>query len=195
MQDYYHVLGITLTATALEIWQACVRARTRLKRRPAADPIFKAQLAEVEVGYDILGNPRRRIAYDIMLADEPPARLIHTSHHPDERLLNYARVGRRPSWRYFLSACYWFSTGPCLCANTLTKTRAAAFSWRYRRRFPTSRWITACTPSIIHFDYPAPSAIECAKTSTSPSENAATRYGAARERTRLTRRPSPVSTL
>ena len=95
MQDYYYVLGITPTATALEIELAYVRARTRLKRRPAADPIFKAQLAEVEVGYDILGNPRRRIAYDILLADEPPAPPIHPSHHPDERLLDYARVGRR----------------------------------------------------------------------------------------------------
>ena len=72
-----------------------MRARIGLKRRPAAAPIFKAQLAEVEVDYDILGNPRRRIAYDILLADEPPARLIHSSHHSDERLLNYARVGRR----------------------------------------------------------------------------------------------------
>ena len=95
MQDYYHVLGIAPTATALEIEQAYVRQRTRLKRRPAADPIFKAQLAEVEAGYGILGNPRRRIAYDILLAEEPPAPPAPPAQHPDERLSHYARVARR----------------------------------------------------------------------------------------------------
>ena len=95
MQDYYHVLGIAPTATALEIEQAYVRERTRLKRRPAADPVFKARLAAVEAGYGILGNPRRRIAYDILLAEDPPVLPAPPEHHPDERLLGYARVGRR----------------------------------------------------------------------------------------------------
>ena len=62
---------------------------------PLPTPFFKVQLAELEVGYDILGNPRWRIAYDILLADEPPARQIHPSHYPNERLLIYAWVGRR----------------------------------------------------------------------------------------------------
>ena len=95
MQDYYHILGIAPTATALEVEQAYVRARTRLKRRPAADPAFTARLAEVEASYAILGNPRRRIAYDILLAEEPPAPPAPLAQHPDERLFRYALVARR----------------------------------------------------------------------------------------------------
>lgn len=94
MQNYYHVLGVAPTATALEIEQAYLRQRTRLRRRPAADPAFKAQLEAVEAGYGILGNPRRRIAYDMLLAEEPLALPIPPSH-AEERLFRYARIARR----------------------------------------------------------------------------------------------------
>ena len=96
MQNYYHVLGIAPTATALQVEQAYLRERTRLKRLPTADPALKARLAAVEAGYGILGNPRRRLAYDVLLAEEPPAPSPQPSpRHPDERLLAYARVARR----------------------------------------------------------------------------------------------------
>jgi hypothetical protein len=53
---------------------------------------MKSRLADIETGYDILGNPLRRIAYDLLLEQEPvvPARVRR-----DERLLRYARVARR----------------------------------------------------------------------------------------------------
>ena len=95
MQNYYHVLGIAPTATALEIEQAYVRQRTRLKRLPAADPALQARLVAVEDGYGILANPRRRLAYDVLLAQEPPAPQARPPYHSDERLLGYALVARR----------------------------------------------------------------------------------------------------
>ena len=95
MQNYYHVLGIDSTATALEIEQAYLRQRTRLKRLPAADPARTARLAAVEAGYGILSHVRRRLAYDVLLAEEPPAPPARRPHYPDERLLGYARVARR----------------------------------------------------------------------------------------------------
>ncbi len=93
MQNYYRILGVAPSATAAQIEQAYARERARLKRLAATDRAMKARLAELETGFDILGNPRRRMAYDLLLAQEPgdatlPAR-------PDDRLLQYARVGRR----------------------------------------------------------------------------------------------------
>src|SRR5687767_14750789 len=92
MQNYYRVLGIGPMATAVEIEQAYARQRARLKRLATADRAMKARLAAVETGFDILGNPRRRIAYDLLLAQEPEAPAPR--RQPDERLLRYARVAR-----------------------------------------------------------------------------------------------------
>ena len=96
MQNYYHVLGIAPTATALQVEQAYVRERTRLKRLPAVDPALRARLAAVEAGYGILSNPRRRVVYDVLLAEEPPAApSLPAPHRPDEHLLAQALVARR----------------------------------------------------------------------------------------------------
>ena len=94
MQNYYRVLGISPTATALEIQQGYLRQRTRYKRLAAVDPAMKSRLVEVEAGFRILANPRRRIAYDVLRAQEPAApRPIHW--FAEERLLRNARVARR----------------------------------------------------------------------------------------------------
>ncbi len=93
MQNYYRVLRISPTATALEIEQGYLRQRARLKRL-SIDPAMKARLAEVEAGYGILGNPRRRLAYDVLRAQEPAGATARRAR-PDERLLRYARVARR----------------------------------------------------------------------------------------------------
>lgn len=95
MQNYYHVLGLAPTATALEIEQAYLRQRTRLKRLPAADAARKTRLAAVEDGYGILSNAQRRVAYDVLLAQEPPASAAPPPYHPNERLLGHAQVARR----------------------------------------------------------------------------------------------------
>ena len=92
MQNYYRVLGITATATALQIEQGYVRQRIRFKRLAATDPGMRARLAEVEAGYGILGHPRRRLAYDVLLAQE--SALAPALPHPDERLVRYAQVAR-----------------------------------------------------------------------------------------------------
>lgn len=91
MQNYYRVLGIGPLATALDIERAYVRQRARLKRLAAADRAMKARLVEVETGYEILGNPRRRLAYDVLLAQEPAPL---APPRPDEQLRRYARIGR-----------------------------------------------------------------------------------------------------
>ena len=93
MQNYYRVLGVGATATAVQIEEAYARQRARFKRLAVVDRVMKARLAEVDAGYDILGNPRRRLAYDLLLAQEPhdpnPPR-----HRAEEPLLRYARVAR-----------------------------------------------------------------------------------------------------
>lgn len=102
MQNYYRVLGVGPTATAVQIEEAYARQRARFKRLAVVDRVMKARLADVEAGYDILGNPRRRLAYDLLLAQEP-----HDSnppgHHADEKLFHYARVAR--SLNVALLAC------------------------------------------------------------------------------------------
>jgi hypothetical protein len=72
MHNYYRLLSIGPGASAAEIEQAYVRQRTRLLRLARADRAMKARLADVEIGYSILANPRRRVAYDLLLAQEPP---------------------------------------------------------------------------------------------------------------------------
>ncbi|OGX85003.1 J domain-containing protein [Hymenobacter glacialis] len=94
MQNYYWVLGVGTTATAVQIEEAYARQRARFKRLAVVDRVMKARLADVEAGFGILGNPRRRLAYDLLLAQEPPA--SHPlPHHADDKLLGYARVARR----------------------------------------------------------------------------------------------------
>ena len=95
MQNYYRVLGLSPTATTGQIEQAYLLQRTRLHRLAAADPAMRARLVAVEAGYGILGNPRRRLVYDVLLAEEPPEPARPPRRPADERLLGYARVARR----------------------------------------------------------------------------------------------------
>ena len=95
MQNYYRVLGISPTATALEIEQGYLRQRTRLRRLAAHDPAMKSRLAEVEAGYGILAHPRRRLAYDVLLAEEPAEPPVPSARRfSEERMARYARVAR-----------------------------------------------------------------------------------------------------
>jgi hypothetical protein len=94
MQNYYRVLGVGPTATTQEIEKAYVRQRIRLRRLATADRAMKARLAEVETGYDILGNPRRRVAYDLLLAQEP-ATPTTAAQRADERTFRWSLWARR----------------------------------------------------------------------------------------------------
>lgn len=72
MLNYYRLLGVRPVASAAEIEQAYAYQRARLARLATADRAMKNRLADVEIGYSILANPRRRVAYDMLLAQEPP---------------------------------------------------------------------------------------------------------------------------
>ncbi|HEX8504259.1 MAG TPA: hypothetical protein VF630_02740 [Hymenobacter sp.] len=159
MQNYYRVLGIGPLATAGEIEQAYARQRARFKRLASADRAMKARLADVETGYDILGNPRRRFAYDLLLAQEPavlgPAAAAAAQEH--ERLLRYARVAR--SLNAALLIC-------CLLLGldwALPQREYAAET--VRTRFPVSVSSSLSNPQIAyrvhteHTSFRLPSAI------------------------------------
>ena len=90
MQNYYRLLGVGPGASATEIEQAYVRQRTRLARLVRVDRAMKVRLAEVETGYSILANPRRRVAYDLLLSQELPESQWPVGPEPEE----YPRVTR-----------------------------------------------------------------------------------------------------
>ncbi|MFD2721581.1 J domain-containing protein [Hymenobacter monticola] len=102
MLNYYRLLGVPPTASAQEITRGYLHQRTRLKRLAAHDRAMKARLAEVETGYEILGHPRRRVAYDLLLIQEPAA---PPSEHQRsaERLGRMARIAR--SFNMAVLAC------------------------------------------------------------------------------------------
>ncbi|HEX8330141.1 MAG TPA: hypothetical protein VF629_21585 [Hymenobacter sp.] len=154
MQNYYRVLGIGPLATAGEIEQAYARQRARFKRLAAADRVMKARLADVETGYDILAHPLRRIAYDLLLEQLPPAPV---SARHDERLLRYARVAR--SFNVALLACC------LLLALDLALPQRQFANETVRTRFPVSVSSSLSNPQIAyrvhteHTSFRLPSAI------------------------------------
>ncbi|MCB2378123.1 hypothetical protein LGH70_11050 [Hymenobacter sp. BT635] len=93
MQDYYRLLGVPVTASPLEIERAYQQQKARLSRR-TADPAMKARLQEVHTGYEILGNPGRRLAYNVLLAQEPPP----PAPPPDALQLMLARYAPAARW-------------------------------------------------------------------------------------------------
>lgn len=156
MQNYYRVLGVDPAATAVEIEQGYVRQRTRFKRLAAADPAMRSRLAEVEAGYGILGNPRRRIAYDVLLAQEPPAP-AHPARATDEQMERYARVAR--SLNAALLACFLL-----LALDWALPLREYAHE-TVRSRFPISVSASLSSPQLAyrvrtaHTSFRLPSAI------------------------------------
>ena len=154
MQNYYRLLGVSPLASVPQIQQAYARQRTRLGRLATADPAMRGRLAEVEAGYSILVHPRRRLAYDALLAQEPPAppRLSRT-----ERLLPYARWARRLNVA-LLACCLLLGLDWALPAAPLSPTKpcAAASPSPYRPRSPTRSWPTACTRRTPPSGCPAP---------------------------------------
>ena len=95
MLNYYRVLGLGTAATAPQIDQAYLRQRARLKRLAAADPAMKARLADLEAGYGILANPRRRWAYDALLTRQPAAAGPAPGHGAAGPAAGYVRWARR----------------------------------------------------------------------------------------------------
>lgn len=63
--NHYHILGVTTTATALEIKQAYKRLALRYHPdRHRGDTRFEEQFKQVSVAYGILSDPARRASYD-----------------------------------------------------------------------------------------------------------------------------------
>ena len=102
MLNYYRILGIGYGATAAQIEGGYVRQRARLKRLAAADRAMQSRLAEVEEGYAILANPRRRLAYDGLLAQAPAESGAGPARGPEE-YPRAARIAR--SFNAALLAC------------------------------------------------------------------------------------------
>jgi hypothetical protein len=93
MLNYYRLLGVPETATPQQIDQGYLRMRERL-RRAAKDPARQAQLQEVEIGYEILANPRRRYAYDLLREKEPDEPRPRRRDAAWALLLHHARIAR-----------------------------------------------------------------------------------------------------
>lgn len=93
MQNYYRLLGVSAAALAPEIEHAYLRQRARCQRLAATDRAMRARLADLEAGYAILVNPRRRVAYDLLLAQETARRPLPP--RLAEYLAGYAPWARR----------------------------------------------------------------------------------------------------
>ncbi|MBD2768251.1 hypothetical protein IC235_10140 [Hymenobacter sp. BT664] len=142
MQNYYHVLGVDPLASAAEIEQAYVRQRARFKRLAAVDRAMKARLAAVEAGFDILGNPRRRLAYDLLLAQEPPETQEPRHSRQQEQVVHYAPVARRLNAA--LLACFLL-----LALDWALPQREYAHE-TVRTRFPVAVSSTLSDPQIAY---------------------------------------------
>ncbi|MCC2546970.1 hypothetical protein LJY25_10980 [Hymenobacter sp. BT175] len=71
MQNYYRVLGVAPTATAAEI-RLAYQQRSAYLQPLVADPAFRTQLEDLKIGFEILADPGRRYAYNLLLSQEPP---------------------------------------------------------------------------------------------------------------------------
>ena len=136
MQNYYRLLGVAPTATAQEITQSYLYQRARLKRLATHDPAMKTRLAEVEAGYGILAHPRRRLAYDVLLAEEPAPPALPD---PYERLAHQAQWGRRVNLALLIISLLLL------------------LDWALPQRQLARETVRSCTPIAITFFDPHPS--------------------------------------
>ncbi|WBO83184.1 J domain-containing protein [Hymenobacter yonginensis] len=95
MQNYYRILGVSSTAPAAELERAYRALHARLSKRAARDPALNERLTEAYSGLQILLDPRRRWAYDQLLAQQPTpplsgSRALLHRYAPVARWLNVA---------------------------------------------------------------------------------------------------------
>ena len=67
MQNYYRILGVGATATAVQIEEACARQRARFKRLAVVDRVIKARLVEVVVNTASVGALLSTLMLIVML--------------------------------------------------------------------------------------------------------------------------------
>ena len=66
LKNYYQVLGVPEQASEREIKQAHRQQALLLHPDRTPDPQAQARFLEVQEAYDILGDPHRRLAYDLL---------------------------------------------------------------------------------------------------------------------------------
>jgi hypothetical protein len=148
MQNYYRFLGLPSTASPTEIGAAYQRQRARLLRLARRDRHALARLDELETAQQILLNPRRRLAYDQLLREEPdPQQLAREAR--EHRLLSYARVARSLNLA-LLAGCLllladWALPQRQLPAERVVRKQATAVSAYRNDLHPTMRIVTRHT--------------------------------------------------
>ncbi|SHK59578.1 J domain-containing protein [Hymenobacter psychrotolerans] len=96
MQNYYRLLGVPDTASTAEIEAAYRDLHARIHRRAARDPALNERLQEAYGSLQILTDPRRRWAYDLLLRQQPaPAPRLTPM---EARIRQYAPVARYINW-------------------------------------------------------------------------------------------------
>ncbi|WP_297161119.1 J domain-containing protein [Thermogemmatispora sp.] len=98
MQDYYSILGVAPTASPEEIRRAYLRLVRRyhpdahLAAAPGLQSMHEQQMKLINEAYEVLGDPRRRAAYDVHRAAELRVRALR-----EARLKYQAQVGKQGS--------------------------------------------------------------------------------------------------
>ncbi|MDO7876605.1 hypothetical protein Q5H93_17805 [Hymenobacter sp. ASUV-10] len=148
MQNYYRFLGLPPTASPTEIGAAYQRQRARLLRLVRRDRHAQTRLEELETAQQILLNPRRRLAYDQLLREEPdPQQLAREAQ--ERRLLRYARVARSINLA-LLAGCLllfldWALPLRQLPGELVVRKQATAVSAYRNDPHPTMRIVTRHT--------------------------------------------------
>ncbi|WP_376797178.1 J domain-containing protein [Thermogemmatispora sp.] len=81
MQDYYSILGVAPTASPEEIRRAYLRLVRRYhpdanQATPGLQSVHEQQMKLINEAYEVLGDPRRRAAYDVHRAAELRVRAL-----------------------------------------------------------------------------------------------------------------------
>jgi len=145
MQNYYRFLGLSSTASPTEIGAAYQRQRARLLRLARRDRHAQTRLDELETAQQILLNPRRRLAYDQLLREEPdPQQQAREAR--EHRLLYYARIARSINLA-LLAGCLllladWAMPLRQLPGELVVRKQATAVSAYRNDAHPTMRIVT-----------------------------------------------------
>jgi hypothetical protein len=145
VQNYYRFLGIAPTASPTEIGAAYQRQRARLLRMARRDRHAQTRLDELETAQQILLNPRRRLAYDQLLREEPdPQQQARDAR--EHLLLNYARVARSLNLALLVGSLLllldWALPLRRLPAELVVRKQATAVSAYRNDAHPTMRIVT-----------------------------------------------------
>jgi hypothetical protein len=95
MKDYYHILGISSSAHAVDIKRAYRRLAVMYHPDKNPDPDAEQLFKEINEAYDVIGDPTKRFAYDQRRAN-PWVELVETQEPPAHRDPAYRRNRPQP---------------------------------------------------------------------------------------------------